>query len=290
MDGISVVIPCFNREKFLGPCLESVFGQDYRGPVEVLVGDDGSTDASARVAASYGAAVRVLRHPGGENRGVAATRNLCLRAARHPLIAFLDADDLWLPGHLTALAGALAAHPEAGMAYDNGCYLGADGRTYGNRLGPDHTALDPETLLLNCSLAVNGILARRQAFEEVGGFDETLRSCEDQDMWLRILERYPAVYVPVQGFLYRQHGHQLTKSAELWGNAGKVLTKARQRYPYRPSAVRKRAAVISYRQGECALHHRRLVRGVYHLGKAAWYDPTRAVGELTRRLRGQATP
>jgi glycosyltransferase involved in cell wall biosynthesis len=290
MDGISVVIPCYNREKYLGPCLESVLQQDYAGPLEVLVGDDASTDASARIAASYGAAVRVLRHPGGENRGVSATRNLCIRAASHPLIAFLDADDLWLPGHLTALAGALAAHPAAGMAYDNGCYLDTDGRTFGARLGPGHTALDPETLLLDCCLAVNGVMVRKKAFEEVGLFDEALRSCEDQDMWLRILERFPAIYVPVKGFLYRQHGHQLTKSPELWRYAGQVLTKARQRHLYPKWALRKRAAVISYRQAECALHSRSLVRGVYHLGKAAWYDPTRAVGELARRLRGQRTP
>src|SRR5438876_51359 len=127
MDGVSVIIPCYNGAAYLGGAIESVLAQNYPGPLEILIGDDGSTDDSAAVAASFGAAVTVLRHPGGANRGLPATRNLCIRAARHALLALLDADDLWLPGHLEALAAALAANPQAMLAYDDGRCMTADG-------------------------------------------------------------------------------------------------------------------------------------------------------------------
>jgi glycosyltransferase involved in cell wall biosynthesis len=287
MEGVSVVIPCYNSGQYLRVCLESVLQQEHDGPLEVLVGDDGSTDDSAAIAESFGVAVRVLRHPGGENRGVSATRNLCIQAASRSFIAFLDADDLWLPGHLNALVGALVASPAVGLAYDNGYYMGPDGEAYGQRLAHDHTTLDPARLLLDCCLAVNGVVVPKRVFECVGLFDESLRYGEDHDMWLRILEAFPAVFVPVFGFVYRQHAQQSTRSTELmWQQAARVLAKARLRYPYRRSALRKRTAVISYRCGECALRQRQFLRGALFLGKAAVCDPPRAVGEVARRVKG----
>src|SRR5438876_11081070 len=113
MDGVSVVIPCYNAAAHLRACVASALAQDGVGAVEVLGGDDGSADASRRIAESFGPPVRVLGHAGGRNRGVSATRNLCLRAALRPLVAFLDADDLWLPGHLAALVRALDEAPAA---------------------------------------------------------------------------------------------------------------------------------------------------------------------------------
>src|SRR5262249_34901476 len=157
-----------------------------------------------------------LRHPGGVNRGLPATRNLCIRAAAFDRIALLDADDVWLPGHLEALSAALRARPEAGLAYANGLYLELDGSTGGRRFGPEHRAVTPEELLLECCLVPSGVMLSRRALDAVGLFDESLRNAEDHDLWLRILERFPAVYVPTPGFLYRQHESQITRSARLW--------------------------------------------------------------------------
>src|SRR5262245_11213116 len=132
MDGVSVIIPCYNGARYLRETIASALAQDYR-PLEILVGDDGSRDDSVAIAESFGPPVTVLRHPGGANRGCAATRNLCIRETRYPNIALLDADDLWLPGHLTALTTALANNPKAMLAYDNGYYMTADGQPYGPR-------------------------------------------------------------------------------------------------------------------------------------------------------------
>jgi glycosyltransferase involved in cell wall biosynthesis len=290
MDGVSVIIPCYNGGRYLRAAIECALGQGYPGPLEVLVGDDGSTDDSPAVAASFGAAVTVLRHPGGANRGLPATRNLCIREARHPLIAPLDADDLWLPGHLLALARALAAAPEAMLAYDNGYYMDAQGRRYGSRY-VGTPSLDPETLLLNFCLLPSGVLVRKQAFEEVGLFDESLRYGEDLDMWLRITENFPIRYVPIDGFLYRQHGGQMSRSAEvLWTYTQEVVRRAGARYPYRRAAIRRKMGVLSYRLSQHAFRQRRLWRAAGHLGAAALWDPGRALGELGRRLLGRGTP
>lgn len=283
-----MVIPCYNGAKYLRPCLESVRAQRYAGPVEVLVGDDGSCDGSARVVESFSPAVKVLIHPGRANRGVAATRNLCLRAATQPLIAFLDSDDLWLPGHLTALAGALAARPDAGLAYDNGRYATDDGSPFGARLPVGHREATAETLLADCFLTVNSVMMRQSVLARVGLFDEGLDYGEDHDLWLRVLEQTAAVYVPVFGYVYRQHAGQATNRLErMWIEARRVLRKARERHPYPRSAVRSREAVIAYRLGMCAVSSGRYGRGMALLAKAALLDPVRAGTECLRKMESR---
>jgi glycosyltransferase involved in cell wall biosynthesis len=252
------------------------------------VGNDGCTDDSVRVAASFGEKVKVLQHPGAVNRGLPATRNLCIQEAHHPLIALLDADDLWLPEHLTALSRAFAMNPTAQMAYDNGYYMTAEGKPYGERI-VYQPALDAKTLLLNCCFVPSSVLLRKEVFAQVGLFDESLRYCEDYDMWLRIVERYPVLFIPVDGVWYRQHGNQMTKNIgpARWQYARRVVDQAQARYPYERSVIRNRRAVFSYRMSECAFQNRRFLRGIYHLGKAAWCDPTRAVGQVVQRLLGK---
>ncbi len=278
MEGVSVVVASFNNARYLPACLESILSQGYPGPLEVLVGEDGSTDTSLDIARSYGSPVRVLQHPNGANRGVTATRNLCLRQAAHPLIAFLDSDDLYLPGHLTGLVTALTEHPEAGLAYNNGAYLLSDGRVLGTRFPEDHRTITAEQLLLDCVLATNGILVRRSALEVVGLFEESLPMAEDHDLWLRLLERYPAVFVPAKGWLYRRHGSsQLTSHPRLWNYAQRTLDRARARGRYPEPLLRKRQAVIDYRLGVAALSERRFLHASWHFGRAAWFDPMRSV-------------
>lgn len=103
---ISVVIPAFNAEAFLAEAIESVLAQEY-GPVEVIVVDDGSTDRTAAVAASYPVACM-----GQTNGGQAAARNAGVAAARGSFVSFLDADDLWRPKKLSTEIAHLQAHPE----------------------------------------------------------------------------------------------------------------------------------------------------------------------------------
>ena len=115
---VSVVVIFLNAERFLRDAVASVFAQTY-DRWELLLVDDGSTDAGGKIAERFALEhpdqVRYLDHPGHENRGMSASRNLGIRAARGDFIAFLDADDVWLPGKLTEQLALAAVYPDAGM-------------------------------------------------------------------------------------------------------------------------------------------------------------------------------
>src|ERR1700693_2867751 len=117
---VSATIAFLNAEKFLAETIESVLAQTYP-KWELFLVDDGSTDGSSQIARDYAARhadrVRYLEHPGHENRGKSASRNLGLRHARGRYVTWLDADDVWLPGRLANHVPLLEAHPEAAMLY-----------------------------------------------------------------------------------------------------------------------------------------------------------------------------
>ncbi len=284
LEGVSVVIPCYNAAAYLHEAINSVLDQHYQGPLEILVGDDGSTDASRDIARSFGARVIVLEKPRGTVRGPSAARNRCLHAATYPLIAFLDADDKFLPGHLAGLADVLAARPEIGLAYDVAVGLSEDGKSswrfpYASQRAP----LTPDALLLDQCFAVNAVMVRKAALDRVGLFDEGLSFGEDHDLWLRLFETWPVAHIPECGSIYRFHANQATKHLALWQQAERVLARAVARYPYRPSTVRKRRAVLAYRMGTAARQACRPTAAAIWFAKAAFLDPPRALRELRRR-------
>jgi hypothetical protein len=207
-------------------------------------------------------------------------------------VAFLDADDVWLPGHLSALSAAMKMHPEVGLVYDNGYYISDIGRISGiAHISEPHTpVVTADDLLLRCQYAPTGTMVRRSVLDHVGLFDEDLRYAEDHDLWLRIVEVYPAFYVPFHGFCYRIHSNQSSLHPGMWLAADEVLAKAIKRHPYSRRSVRKRRAVLAYRQSEIAQKERRVLRSAYLLAKAVALDPQRAVGELAIRLIRRLTP
>ena len=109
--GVSVVIPCFNYGKFLGAAIDSVLAQTHAAR-EIIIVDDGSTDASAEVARGYGAPVTLISRPNG---GISAARNTGIREASAELLGFLDADDLWTSDKLERQVEALSRDPGAGL-------------------------------------------------------------------------------------------------------------------------------------------------------------------------------
>ncbi len=167
---VSVVIPVLDGERFLAEAIASANAQTY-SPVEVIVVDDGSTDRSAEIATALG--TRLLRRP---HRGVSAARNAGIAIARGDLIALLDADDRWPPERLAVLVRRFTRRAELGFVI---------GRA---RLFLDPGAPRPEWLTDELAagesvLARQTLVARRESFEKVGGFDESRDICEDFD-WL----------------------------------------------------------------------------------------------------------
>jgi glycosyltransferase involved in cell wall biosynthesis len=283
--GVSVVIPCFDGEAYLAAAIDSALGQDYARPLEILVGDDGSRDRSCAIAESYGHRVRVLHHLDGANHGLPSTRNLCLREARHPYVAFLDADDVWLRGHVKRLVQALEENPSLALAVDDGLSMSERGEVWADRT--PNTApglLRPELVILNQWFAPSGVVARRSVFEEVGCFDEGMLSVEDQDMWLRILECRPGVYVAGNGYQYRIHDGQMTSNPVLWDWAEIALNRARRRYPYPAATIRHRGAVIAYRRSQAAVASGQFLTAAWRFGQAGLLHPIRAFGEAVRWL------
>lgn len=207
---VSVIVPAFNAAAFIERTLDSVLSQTHRH-LEILVVDDGSVDATARIVeatAATDARVQLLRR---ENYGVAAARNAALAEARGEYIAPIDADDLWYPTKIEkqvqALERAGASH---GLAYT--WWIGIDEsdteRHWSHRwmvegeIAEAHTALN---FIGNASVP----LIRRECFDALGGYDEGLRArgaqgCEDWDLSLRIAERYRVSVVPEYLTAYRR--------------------------------------------------------------------------------------
>jgi glycosyltransferase involved in cell wall biosynthesis len=182
---VSVVIPAHNAAWCVGKALDSVLAQDFRD-LEVIVIDDGSTDDTASVLAGYGHAIRIVRQPNG---GLSSARNAGIREARGEFVAFLDADDWWLPGKLGRQVGLMRDRPELGFSSTAARVEDPQGQLVNiwacaQWQGPFLAHLFGS----NADVAGSGsaVIARRELFQQAGGFDESLRSLEDIDMWMRL--------------------------------------------------------------------------------------------------------
>lgn len=182
---LTVIIPAYNVEEFIGPALQSVLAQSYRN-LEVIVVNDGSTDETAEHAASFNdPRLRIISRPNG---GLSAARNTGLDAANGKYIALLDGDDLWFPGYATAHLAALEGDPSLGISYSHLAYIDERGDRTGQLLT---TNVEQPSLmqLVNRNSLSSHVVVRRECFEHAGLFNEKLRACEDHEMWVRILHR-----------------------------------------------------------------------------------------------------
>lgn len=180
---VSVVIPCYNAASTIGRAIGSVMAQTL--PVrEVIVVDDGSQDGSAEVIAEAFPSVTLVRQ---ENRGAAGARNTGMGRAAGRYIAFLDADDLWLPYKLELQVPVLEQNPEIGLVCGSTIWAAADG-TYNPPINVDAdftTKCFPE-ILANHRIRTSAVIMRRTILETIGLMDERLRVAQDLDYFLRV--------------------------------------------------------------------------------------------------------
>lgn len=210
---VSVIIPAYNADQFVAGAIRSVLGQTYPR-IEVIVVDDGSTDCTAEVVASFGSAVRCLRQ---SNTGVSMARNKGANVAVGDYIGFLDADDEWLPRKIDVQVGRLTARPEAVASFTASVHV--DERTGAEvtetcRVHPDMV----EGLLLYSSIVGAGassVLIRRDVASRVGGFDLDLSQCADWDMWIRLAELGPLDIVDEPLVRYRVHRANMSRNIRL---------------------------------------------------------------------------
>lgn len=195
---VSVVIPAYNAAWCLPRSVESVLSQTFRD-LELIVVDDGSTDETGKVLGALAGDIRVVRKPNG---GLSSARNVGIAAAEGRYIAFLDADDWWLPEKLGRQVELMEARPELVFCSTSTAVRTPEGGTLPDwRCGGGAGTHLERIFSANAYVAGSGsaVVARREAFSRVGGFDESLRSLEDIDMWMRLatLGEYACIEAPL---------------------------------------------------------------------------------------------
>lgn len=228
-------MPAHNSAEFLGQTLDSVFAQSVTD-LEVIVVDDGSTDATRDVATAYGERVRYVYQA---NQGAGPARNVALRLARGEYLAFLDSDDLWEPDHLRVKLAVLRQFPQLGGVFGEFAIFDASGVLYPrgtkalfpvfDRLGceiadmfKERRELDIdgrarpvylgnifESLFLGNFILPTSALVNRAHAATIGEFCQ-LRTQQDYEYWLRFASRYPFAFLDEVHVRYRRHPAQLT--------------------------------------------------------------------------------
>lgn len=213
---VSVIIPTYNNAQFVCDAIDSVLSQTYKNS-EILVIDDGSTDDTRKRIEKYNG--KHIKYIYQENKGLAAARNTGIKASTGELIAFLDADDMWLPEKLERQINIIKEFPDVGLV---GCgYYGVDesgeriketkGRNYSNK-----ESLLNDLMMRNVVTGSgSGVLAKKECFKKAGLFDESFRSTEDRDMWYRILNLYDLRFVTEYLVIIRVRQNSLSKNVPM---------------------------------------------------------------------------
>lgn len=234
LPSISVVIPCYNAERYIGATLDSVLAQQWPD-LEIIVVDDGSKDGSVELVRSRYPSVRVEVQANG---GVASARNCGLSLATRQLVALVDADDIWLPGKLAAQVARMQAVPGCRMCYTawqvwpcvepvpDPAYLAALAAQAAEPRWQGASGWIYPELLLDCVVWTSTVLAERALFQEIGGFDTTLRVGEDYDLWMRASRLTPIERVAAPMALYRIHPASITKSMPTENYRALVINRA----------------------------------------------------------------
>ncbi len=211
---VTVIVPTHNRPQLLCAALQSILAQTMQD-FEIIVVNDAGLDIAPLVRSlDQSGRIRLLRHP--RNRGIAGARNTGLRAARGKYIAYLDDDDLFYPQHLAVLVEAAETAGKV-VVYSDGCqatYSHRDGQAIVDRSVVYSGNFEFRDLLVNNQLPVPCVLHRRSCIDKVGGFDESLTTHEDWDMWLRLFYHFPYSHIRQTTCEYRVqlNGSSLTNT------------------------------------------------------------------------------
>lgn len=213
---VTVVIPAYNSAQYIEDSLDSIKDQNFTD-YEVIVVNDGSRDREEleRILESHPLPVTYISQ---ENKGVSAARNAAIRVARGEFYAQLDADDQWTPDYLEVQLGILKNNPDVTLVYPNATVIG-EGVTYGlefMKVTPSEGEVNFDSLVRQKCVVMTCVTARMSAVRDAGMFDESIRSCEDFDLWLRIVKNGGRiVYHRDRLVLYRRHEGSLS-SDRVW--------------------------------------------------------------------------
>lgn len=276
---VTVVTPSLNQGPFIEDTIRSVIEQRYE-PIEYCIYDGGSTDETQRILRRYRERVRIVIAADG---GQADAINRGFRSARGEIVAWLNSDDVYLPGAIASAVSYLRAHPSCAMVYGDAYYIDASGQ----RLGRYPTG-PVAGLAEGCCICQPATFMRRDAVSAVGYLDPSLRFCMDYDLWLRLAGGYQVDHLPRLLACSRLHpgaktiAHQLDFHREvvrmthrrlgaapipwLYGYAGLLVE---QRLGTLPTTARALASVL-VTGGLAVRYHRRLRRSDLRLAWRRW--------------------
>lgn len=211
---VSVIIPVFNGEKYIAMALESVFSQTYQN-YEVIVIDDGSTDRTEEVIASFSGKLKLIRQP---NSGPACARNKGVENSIGELVAFLDHDDVWLPDKLHLQVKCLEQNKLVSLVYsdfgtfnDQGIIEESASQTRGLFMPSGYIF---PYLFFDPICWTSTVLVKRSCLDEIGAFDEdeNIHMAEDYDLWLRLSKKFEFHYINKVTAMYRQSPNSLSRN------------------------------------------------------------------------------
>ena len=214
---VSVIMPAYNRAQYIAEAIKSVTDQTLR-EWELIVIDDGSTDGTDAIVQELAKAdPRVSYHKNEQNLGIAKTRNRGVKLAKADYVAMLDSDDKWVSqDKLTKQLAFFASDEKLGIIGTNATFMDETGKAVGKRTSfPADDAEIRNAELYRNILMQSGLLIRRSAIDQAGGYDSTFSVCDDHDLWLRIGKDWRFMILPSIDLSYRIHSGGITKAKRL---------------------------------------------------------------------------
>ncbi|MGE0132760.1 MAG: glycosyltransferase family 2 protein [Blastocatellales bacterium] len=208
MPDVSVIVPAYNHARYVGEAIESALSQTLP-PREVIVVDDGSTDSTPEALDRYKDRIKIIRQ---SNQGVAAARNNGVAAAAGGWLAFLDADDVWMPRKLERQWQCFADDPGLGLVHCGVIEIDAEGRPLRNKTDGMSGWVAREMLIFQRPVILgggSGAMIPREVFQKVSGFDGGLSTSADWDLYYRIASRWRIGFVDEPLLQYRLHGSNM---------------------------------------------------------------------------------
>jgi len=290
---VSVIIPAYNMARYIGETLNSVFAQSYPN-FEVIVVNDGSPDTPELEQALQPYRDRIV-YLTQENRGLSGARNTGIRAAKGNLVALLDADDIWLPSYLAEQTKYLRENPNKDLVYCDAEFFG-EGITPGQyymQANPNSGEATAEAIISKRCTVFVSVTARTAVLKDVG-FDESLRSCEDFDCWIRMTAAgYKIGYQRKVLARYRRHAASLSANPTRMAEFNlKVLNKALNLFPQGSAeslatarAIEKKHAEIAMINGKLAMLNRDPEAAIRHFAAANEYYHSGKTNLLIKALK-----
>ena len=249
MSDISVIIPTYNRDKFILECVQSVLAQTLPAR-EIIIVDDGSTDATYNILRDLGfnsitTHKSVLRYFSQQNRGVSSARNLGIKEARSEYIALLDSDDLWLKSKLDRQIRAFQNDKQSTrLCHTDEIWIRNGVRVNQHKKHKKYGGNVFKNCLKLCCISPSSAMIHKSVFTDFGFFDEDLPACEDYDFWLRYSAKEDVNFVN-EPLIIKKGGHSDQLSGGNWGmdrfriySIEKILNEPDLKLDYRIAAIR----------------------------------------------------